>query len=187
MVASRLGFSCEEGELLRFFVLSGRTVQRVAAILILSLSSGILFAHHSIPVNYLTYQESPLVLSGTVKDIQVRNPHSTIVLEAVVQDGTVTEWLIHWADGNTLRRRGATLDKIRIGESLTVYARRHKRVPSVAYFRSALLPDGTLIPGCAGGVYRGNEYFATCEREEAHYGVLPVGVGRPRVIRDQEQ
>ena len=185
MVASRLGLSCKEGELLRFFVLSGRTLQRGVAILILSLSPGIPFAHHSIPVNYLTYQESPLVLSGTVMDVHVRNPHSTIVLEAVVQGETVTEWLIHWADGNTLRRRGATLDKIRVGEPLTVYARRHKRVPNVAYFRSALLPDGTLIPGCAGGVYRGNEYFATCDREEAHYGVFPTSAGHPRIAQDQ--
>ena len=173
------------GGLLRLLVLFRHIFRGGAVILMLGLSPGISFAHHSIPVNYLTYQESPLVLSGTVIDVHVRNPHSTIVLETVVQGEMATEWLIHWADGNTLRRRGATLDKIRVGEPLTVYARRHKRVPNVAYFRSALLPDGTLIPGCAGGVYRGDEYFATCEREEAHYGVLPTSVGHPRIVQDQ--
>jgi len=120
-----------------------------------------------------------------VKDIHIRNPHSTIVLEVAAEEGMATEWLIHWADGNTLRRRGVTLDKIRIGESLIVYARRHKRVSSVAYFRSASLSDGTLIPGCTGGVYRGNDYFATCDREEAHYEVLPSSVENPRVAQDR--
>ena len=138
-------------------------------------------AHHSVPVNYLTYQESPLTLNGTVKEVYIRNPHSSIVLDVVEQDGTVVEWLVHWTDGNTLRRRGAELGRIKPGEFVSVSARKHRRVPNVAYFRGALLPDGSYIRGCDGGIYRENDYYATCDRDEAHYGLglPPVSFSGP--------
>ena len=126
-------------------------------------------AHHSVPVNYLPYEEAPLRLTGIVKELLIRNPHSSIFIEVIEEDGTVAEWLVHWEDANVLRRRGAAVDQIVEGQQVTITARQHRLLPYVAFFRDASLPDGSVILGCGGGIYRGDRYYATCDETEAHY------------------
>ena len=127
------------------------------------------FAHHSVPVHYLSYEEAPLRFTGTVKEVLIRNPHSSLLVEVIEEDGVVAEWLIHWEDANVLRRRGADVDRIVAGQQITVSARRHRRLPYVAFFRDATLPDGSVVRGCGGGIYRGDKYYATCDGTDAHY------------------
>ncbi|MGE4657523.1 MAG: DUF6152 family protein, partial [Gammaproteobacteria bacterium] len=130
----------------------------------LNFFSGPVLAHHSVPTNYDMGDVSKLI--GIVKEVDIRNPHSLVILDVTNPDGTVIEWLIEWNDGNALRRRGVPIDKVRIGDTVTMNVLSHRRVEHVAYLRDVLVPDGTIVRDCGAGIYRGAEYYATCEDAE---------------------
>ena len=58
------------------------------------------FAHHSVTVNFDASRA--MDLTGRLKEVDIRNPHSRITLEVKQPDGTVKEWLIEWSDRNAL-------------------------------------------------------------------------------------
>ena len=127
-------------------------------------------AHHSVSTNYFSYEEAPVEIVGSITEIEIRNPHSLITLNVVGSDGVTTEWLAEWSDGNALRRRAVDIDLIEVGEEVTITARQHRRLEHVVYIRDVLLPDGTLVRDCGAGIYRGDEYYATCDEAEAVQG-----------------
>ena len=135
-----------------------------------SVLAGSALAHHSVSTNYLTYEDDPVVLVGTVTEVEIRNPHSLITLDVIDNDGVTVEWLAEWSDGNALRRRAVNVDLLKVGEEVTVHARRHRRVEHVVFVRDVVLSDGTVIQDCGAGIYRGDEYFATCDESEAVQG-----------------
>lgn len=126
--------------------------------------SSFALAHHSVPTNYDMGDVSELI--GVIKEVDIRNPHSLVILDAINPDGTVTEWLIEWNDGNALRRRGVAIQKVKPGDTVTMNVLSHRRVEYVAYLRDVRVPDGTLVRDCGAGIYRGTEYYATCEDAE---------------------
>lgn len=127
-------------------------------------------AHHSVSTNYFSYEEAPVELVGTITEVEIRNPHALITLDVVDSDGVTTEWLAEWSDGNALRRRAVDIDLIKVGEEVTINARRHRRLDHVIYIRDVLLSDGTMVRDCGAGIYRGDEYYATCDEAEAVQG-----------------
>ncbi len=145
-------------------------VCRIAATVVAVAYSGFAPAHHSVSTNYLTYEEGPVVLVGTITEVEIRNPHSLITLEVVDDEGTVTEWLAEWSDGNALRRRAVDIDLIQVGEEVTIHARRHRKVEHVVFIRDVVLSDGTVVRDCGAGIYRGDEYYATCDEAENSQG-----------------
>ncbi len=132
--------------------------------------SGCALAHHSVSTNYFPYDEAPVVLVGTVTEVEIRNPHSLITLDVVDNDGETTEWLAEWSDGNALRRRAVAIDLVKVGEEVTIRARRHRKVEEVVYIRDVVLADGTIVRDCGAGIYRGDEYYATCDEAESAQG-----------------
>ena len=132
--------------------------------------AGSALAHHSVSTNYLTYEDDPVVLLGTITEVEIRNPHSLITLDVVDTDGVTVEWLAEWSDGNALRRRAVNVDLLKVGEEVTVHARRHRRVEHVVFVRDVVLSDGTVVRDCGAGIYRGDEYYATCDEAEAEQG-----------------
>lgn len=127
-------------------------------------------AHHSVSTNYFSYEEAPVELVGTITEVEIRNPHALITLDVVDSDGVTTEWLAEWSDGNALRRRAVDIDLIKVGEEVTINARRHRRLDHVIYIRDVVLSDGTMVRDCGAGIYRGDEYYATCDEAEAVQG-----------------
>ena len=132
--------------------------------------AGFALAHHSVSTNYFNYEEAPVELVGTITEIDIRNPHSLITLNVADSDGVTTEWLAEWSDGNALRRRAVDIDLIEVGAEVTITARQHRRLEHVVYIRDVLLSDGTLVRDCGAGIYRGDEYYATCDEAEAVQG-----------------
>lgn len=126
--------------------------------------SNFVLAHHSVPTNY--DMEDVSELTGVIKEVDIRNPHSLVILDVINSDDTVTEWLIEWNDGNALRRRGVAIQKVKPGDIVTMNVLSHRRVEHVAYLRDVRVPDGTLVRDCGAGIYRGTEYYATCEDAE---------------------
>ncbi len=145
------------------------TIRGIASSAALILAGSAL-AHHSVSTNYLTYEDDPVVLVGTITEVEIRNPHSLITLDVVDDGGVTVEWLAEWSDGNALRRRAVDVDLLKVGEEVTIHARRHRRIEHVVFIRDVVLADGTVVRDCGAGIYRGDEYFATCDEAEAVQG-----------------
>ena len=126
-----------------------------AAVMILSslsLSGVSAFAHHSVAANF--DQSKTLDVVGKVKEVAIRNPHSQITLEVAKPEGGATEFYVEWSDKNALLRRSVPVDKIRVGDKVTINVSPSRRLPNLGYFRTATLPDGTVLKDCGFAAFR---------------------------------
>ena len=108
--------------------------------------------HHSVTVNF--DNSKAMNLTGRIKELDIRNPHSRITLEVKQPDGTLKEWLIEWSDRNSLIRRKVDIERIKEGDELTITAWPSRRLEHVAYFVRAVLPDGSTFRDCGFGEFR---------------------------------
>ena len=118
----------------------------------LILNSGLAIAHHSVAANF--DQSKTLDVTGKVKEVAIRNPHSQITLEVAKPEGGVMEWYVEWSDKNALLRRSVPVDKIRVGDNVTITVNPSRRIPNLGYFRTAVLPDGSVLKDCGFGAFR---------------------------------
>ena len=118
--------------------------------LLLSAASGL--AHHSVAANF--DGTKPMDVVGKVKEFAIRNPHSQITLEVAKPGGGVTEFYVEWSDKNALMRRSVPVSKIHVGDMVTVSVSPSKRLPNLGYFRTATLPDGTVLRDCGFAAFR---------------------------------
>lgn len=110
------------------------------------------FAHHSIAANF--DGSKTLEVTGKVKEISIRNPHSQITLEVAKPEGGVTKFYVEWSDKNALLRRTVPVDTIKVGDKVTISVMPSRRLSNLGYFRSALLPDGTVLRDCGFQAFR---------------------------------
>jgi hypothetical protein len=123
-------------------------------------------AHHSVSVNFDSSQA--LTLTGRISELDIRNPHSRITLQVTQPDGTIKEWLIEWSDRNALVRRKVPFHLLRVGDTVTINASPSRRLDNLAYFRSAILPDKTVLRDCGFEAFRqaiAKGQFVECEPE----------------------
>src|SRR5262245_24111773 len=113
---------------------------------------GLGFAHHSVAANF--DGSKSVEVTGKVKEFAIRNPHSQITLEVAQPDGSTTEFFVEWSDKNALLRRTVPVDKLRVGDKVTVTVSPSRRLPNLGYFRSAVLPDGSVLKDCGFGAFR---------------------------------
>jgi hypothetical protein len=91
----------------------------VAAALVLS-SSAPLWAHHAFAAEF--DNTKPLKLRGTVKKVELINPHSWFHIDVKDKDGKVTTWMIEGGSPNALIRLGYTQQSLPIGTEIIVEA-----------------------------------------------------------------
>ena len=115
-------------------------------------SSAFAVAHHSVAANFDGTKATDVV--GKVKEVAIRNPHSQITLEVPKPGGGVTEFYVEWSDKNALLRRSVPVSKIHVGDMVTINVSPSKRLPNLGYFRSATLPDGTVLRDCGFAAFR---------------------------------
>lgn len=114
-------------------------------------------AHHSWPAVFS--EDKPVTLRGTLKKVELVNPHGWIWLDVKNPDGTVTTWGIEGGAPNALIRHGVTKNTLKIGEELIVngYLARDgsNQVGGVSYTRA----DGQqfFLGGAAPGADPGAE------------------------------
>jgi hypothetical protein len=122
----------------------------VAGAWLLACGSGL--SHHSVAVNF--DQSKTVEVVGKVKEFSIRNPHSQITLEVTNSDGAVTEYFVEWSDKNALVRRSVPVEKIKVGDKVTVSVMPSRRLPNLGYFRTAVLPDGFVLKDCGFAAFR---------------------------------
>jgi hypothetical protein len=98
-------------------------------------------AHHSTVFNY---SEETITLEGTVTEVKWVNPHGSLVLEVVNEDGTTDEWLVEFLARIALERQGFDFDSLQNGVAVKLTGRIGFREAHLN-FREAELEDGRII------------------------------------------
>jgi hypothetical protein len=109
-------------------------------------------AHHSVAANF--DQSKTVDVTGKIKKVAIRNPHSEITLEVPKSGGGVTEFHVEWSDKNSILRREVPVEKLRVGATITINVNPSRRLSNLGYFRTATLPDGTIVKDCGFAAYR---------------------------------
>jgi hypothetical protein len=76
-------------------------------------------AHHSESLSE-SDSKHPVTLVGTVVELRLVNPHSSIVFDAKDEQGNLRRWHIELASATSLRRAGWDDEKLKSGQSVTV-------------------------------------------------------------------
>ena len=114
--------------------------------------TGAAIAHHSVGINFDA--SKAFSLTGVLKEIDIRNPHSQITLSVTGADGTVKDWFIEWSDKNALIRRKVGYERMKIGETVMIRVSPSRRLENVGYSQSATLADGSVLRDCGAGALR---------------------------------
>jgi hypothetical protein len=110
-------------------------------------------AHHSVAAN--CDQSKSVTVTGRIKELDMRNPHSQITLDVPPPaGGGGVEWFIEWSDVNSLIRRSVPYDQLKVGDEVTITVSPSRRLPNVGYFRQAVLPGGKVLRDCGFAAFR---------------------------------
>jgi hypothetical protein len=110
---------------------------------------GAAVAHHSVGINFDSTKA--FTLTGVLKEIDIRNPHSQITLSVKGADGAAKDWFIEWSDKNALIRRKVRYERMRMGDTIMIRVSPSRRLENVGYFQSATLADGSMLRDCGAG------------------------------------
>lgn len=91
---------------------------RVAVLILASLGSMPLAAHHSFPVHFVP--DELITIEGAVSEFRFRNPHGLIFLTVTAADGSEQQWRVETNSPNILRRRGWSPDSLKPGDHVTI-------------------------------------------------------------------
>lgn len=95
-----------------------------AGVSLASLSSVAVSAHHG---DAGRYDETPFIITGTVVEIKLTNPHSILVFDAADASGKVVRWQAEMGSGQQLVRQfGWTKDNLKVGDKITLNGRKVK-------------------------------------------------------------
>lgn len=73
------------------------------------------------------YDETPFIITGTVAEIRLTNPHSILVFDVTDASGKVVRWQAEMGGGNQLTKQfGWSKDMPKIGEKVTLNGRKVK-------------------------------------------------------------
>jgi len=101
-------------------------------------------AHHSAA---MFEQTKTITVEGVVKEWQLTNPHSWLLVEVTGKDGKVVVWGFEAEGPSTLLRAGIKPSDLKAGTKLTITGRPMKDGQPAAIWESAVRADGKkLIP-----------------------------------------
>lgn len=78
------------------------------------------YAHHSQAAQYDTSKK--VTIEGTLLQIQFRNPHTFVHVEAPDEKGVVHRWSIEWGGAGQLTFQGVTRTTLKYGDVVVITA-----------------------------------------------------------------
>ncbi len=105
-------------------------LKRTALILSIFLMPLPLFAHH----NWLAQfdPEKPVIVSGTVVQLQMVNPHARLFVDEVLDNGEIFHWNFEMAAAAMLMRQGIRRDTLEPGDKVEIHAALARNVDNIA-------------------------------------------------------
>jgi len=113
-----------------------RLIPYIAAMTFLPVASN---AHHSTAVNFT---QEIISVQGIIERVRYVNPHASVVIKNIDDDGEETFWLIETASRTTLDRQGISLDELEIGSTITATGRKG-RWQYTMYLQKITFEDGS--------------------------------------------
>jgi len=104
-------------------------------------------AHHSAA---MFEQTKTITVEGVVKEWQLTNPHSWLLVEVTGKDGKVVVWGFEAEGPSTLLRAGIKPSDLKAGTRLTITGRPMKDGQKAAIWESAVRADGKKLEPRAG-------------------------------------
>lgn len=95
-------------------------------------------AHHSVAY----YGDEVIELVGELVEVEWRNPHVRLTVEAVNDRGVPEIWQMEGNSIYNLARSGVTADSLTVGQQVIVAGQRSTREDRMMLVNSVLLPDG---------------------------------------------
>jgi hypothetical protein len=92
----------------------------IAIVSLMSLAATPLWAHHAFASEFDVAK--PLKLQGTVKKVELINPHSWFHIDVKDASGKVVTWMVEGGSPNALIRLGVTQQSLPIGTEIIVEA-----------------------------------------------------------------
>ena len=117
---------------------------------LMMMSSGLLFAHHG---DSGRYEDKLTTVKGTVADIVLVNPHSTLVLDVKDASGKVVKWRGELGSAVALRDWCWSPDIIKLGDTVSMTGRRLKN--GSPYM--TLSEEARVTTAAGKDIYKGNE------------------------------
>ena len=102
-----------------------------------------LAAHHAFAAEFDANR--PVKLRGTVKKVELINPHSWIHIDVKSTDGKVITWMIEGGSPNTLLRRGVNRNSLPLGTEIVVDGYQARDGSNKANGRDIMFPDGRKL------------------------------------------
>tara|TARA_B110000467_G_C18226715_1_gene426263 strand:- start:253 stop:618 length:366 start_codon:yes stop_codon:yes gene_type:complete len=89
-----------------------------------------LFAHH----NWLAQfdPDKPVIVSGTVIQLQMVNPHARLLVDEVLANGEIFHWNFEMAAASMLMRQGIRRDTLKPGDTVEIHAALARNVGNIA-------------------------------------------------------
>lgn len=103
------------------------------------------WAHHSFSAVFSA--DNPVEVSGTVTEVDWRNPHAWIYIDIETEDGRVEGWAFELGSPNGLRRRGWSRDSVKAGDVISVSGYRARDGSNRANVASIVFADGSELTG----------------------------------------
>jgi hypothetical protein len=117
------------------------------------------------------YDESPFIITGTVVEIKLTNPHSILVFDATDASGKVVRWQAEMGSGQQLVRQfGWTKDNLKVGDKITLNGRKVKS--GAPYMNMTEKAQIVMADG-------GKEIFRTPNFGEAAPPAVPAPAAKP--------
>ena len=107
-------------------------------------------AHHSFAAEF--DRNKRVHLEGTVVEFQWVNPHSWLIVDADMPDGSVVRWAVEGGAPSALLRRGWTRDTLPPGTRVIVDGAQAKDGKPRANATNIEFPDGTSLHFGAAGI-----------------------------------
>ena len=86
----------------------------LAGAVLLAAGSARSLAHHSFAATYNS--DTQIEVTGTVKELVWRNPHSFLRIDVTDQDGNLETWALEWGSINQLSEENMTRTTLRPGD-----------------------------------------------------------------------
>ena len=121
----------------------------LAALLLVTVASGPLVAHHSFAAVFDA--SKALRVTGTLAKVEWTNPHIYFYVDVTDDKGHVVRWACESAAPGALSRRGFKRSLLKLGDTVIVDGYQAKNGANLMDARRVTLHDGTILSGASAG------------------------------------